>query len=73
MKCKTCDGEMIQKNRWRISIVGVLMVVSVALAAVLPLLLAPGVLLLLAGSYLIIWGTVGKGRWCRVCKKFGTS
>jgi hypothetical protein len=71
-KCKTCDEEMIQKNRWRLFIVGVLMVTSLTIAAYVPLFWAPGIVLLLTGCYLIIWATLGKGYWCRACKRFGT-
>ena len=71
VKCKTCNGEMIQKSRFRLFIVGVLMVASLAIAVFVPLFWAPGIILLLTGCYLIIWATLGKGRWCRTCKKFG--
>ena len=25
----------------------------------------------LTGIYLIVWATLGKGSWCRNCKRFG--
>jgi hypothetical protein len=46
------------------------MIASVALTAFNPYLLVPGVILLLTGIYLVVWVTLGKGRWCRQCKKF---
>ena len=73
VKCKTCGGEMVQKSRFRLFIVGVLMVASLAIAVFVPLFWTPGIILLLTGCYLIIWATLGKGCWCRTCKKFGIS
>jgi hypothetical protein len=70
MKCKTCDGEMIQKSRGRLFGVGILMITSIAIAFFVPIFWAPGVILLLTGLYLIVWATLGKGCWCRNCKKF---
>ena len=70
MKCKTCDGEVIQKSRGRLFIVGVLMCGSIAIALFAPIFWAPGIILLLTGIYLIVWATLGKGCWCRNCKRF---
>ena len=70
MKCKTCGGEMIRKNRLRLFIVGVLMVASIAITAFVPYFWAPGVILVLTGVYFLTWATLGKGYWCRTCKKF---
>jgi hypothetical protein len=63
---------MVQKSRLRLFIVGVVMVASLAIARFVPLFWAPGIILLLTGCYLIVWATLGKGCWCRTCKKFGT-
>jgi len=73
MKCKSCNGEMIQKSRWRLFVVGALMSVSVLTALFFPCFWAPGVILVLTGAYLMVWATFGKGYWCRNCKKFGLS
>lgn len=70
MTCKTCGGEMIQKSRWRLFLAGVGMVASLGLAAATPYFWAPGVILSLAGAYLVVWATLGRGRWCRECKRF---
>jgi len=70
IKCKTCGGEIIQKNRWRLFIVGALMSASLAIAAFVRLFWIPGLILLVTGSYLMVWATLGKGCWCRACKKF---
>ena len=71
MKCKNCRGEMIQKSRGRLFIIGVLMCASIAIAFFRPLFWAPGIILLLTGIYIIVWATLGKGCWCRNCKRFG--
>ena len=73
MVCKTCGGEMIQKNRWRLFLVGVLMIASLGIAAIVPYYCAPGVILSLTGAYLVVWATLGRGRWCRNCKRFNIS
>jgi hypothetical protein len=70
MKCLACGGEMIQKDRGRLFIVGVLMCASLAVAFVRPFFWLPGIILLLTGLYLIVWATLGKGGWCRNCKRF---
>jgi hypothetical protein len=73
MTCKTCGGDMIQKSRWRLFLVGVLIIASTGLAVFVPYWWAPGVILLLTGTYLVVWATRGKGRWCRGCKRFNIS
>ena len=70
MKCKICNEEMIQKDRWRIGIVGVLLVASMMAAFFVPYFWVLGIFLVMIGCYLIVWATLGKGRWCRTCKKF---
>jgi hypothetical protein len=70
MKCKTCAGEMIQKSRRRLFLVGFLMCGSIAIAFFAPIFWATGIILLLTGLYLIVWATLGRGCWCRNCKRF---
>jgi hypothetical protein len=70
MNCKTCGGEMVQNSRSRLFLVGVVMIASVGIAAYGPFYAAPGVLLFFCGVYLVVWATLGKGRWCRACKRF---
>jgi hypothetical protein len=69
-KCKACGGDMVQKSRLRLIVVGVLMIAALAVAPYIPFLWAPGIILFLAGAYLILWATIGKGLWCRTCKRF---
>jgi hypothetical protein len=62
---------MIQKSRLRLFLVGLLMIASLAVANYVPYFWAPAIILVLTGGYLIVWATLGRGRWCRTCKKFG--
>ena len=61
---------MVRKSRWRLLAVGALMIASIAAAPFVPYFWVPGVVLALTGVYLVVWATVGKGGWCRACKKF---
>jgi hypothetical protein len=70
MKCKTCGGEMVQKSRLRLGIVGLLMLLSPVIAFRFPWLWVPGIILSLTGIYLLAWATLGNACWCRNCKKF---
>jgi len=54
----------------RLALVGVLMLAGVSIGFLSPLLWLPGVVLGLTGAYLVVWATVGRGRWCRGCKRF---
>ena len=60
----------LRKSPQRLLLVGLLMVASPAVAAVVPSLWAPAIILVLTGLYLMIWATLGRGYWCRECKKF---
>jgi hypothetical protein len=64
---------MIQKSRVRLTLVGAIMVTAIAGPLWNPVLWAPSIVLFLIGAYLLLWGTIGRGRWCRACKKFGVS
>jgi hypothetical protein len=70
MKCKNCGKEMVQRPRWRLLTVGVLMILWNIFAVISLYFLIPGVIFAAAGIYLIVWATLGKGYWCRVCKQF---
>ena len=69
--CPSCNGELVQKSKSRLIVVGPGMIASVAIAFALPLFWAPGIILVLMGIYLLAWGTLGEARWCRDCKTFG--
>jgi hypothetical protein len=62
---------MVRKSPLRLVSVGLLMVAAPAVAAFVPYLWAPAIVSALAGLYLIAWAALGKGYWCRECKRFG--
>ena len=68
LRCRTCGGALLQKNRLILFTVGMGMAASLVSALLFPLFWAPGIILGLAGAYLIVWAVLGKGRWCRNCK-----
>lgn len=70
VQCKTCHGPLVQKNRIILFLVGAIML-AVALASLsIDWLWILSIPLFLVGAYLVIWSTIGKGLWCRQCKKF---
>jgi hypothetical protein len=70
MKCKKCAGEMIQKSRARLFIVGIAMIASITIAFFYNPFWVPGIILVITGAYLVVWATLGKACWCRNCKTF---
>jgi hypothetical protein len=64
---------MISKNRSRLFLVGLLLIALSCLALVVFYFWVPGVLFALAGAYLVVWATAGRGQWCRTCKRFNVS
>jgi hypothetical protein len=72
-KCSTCGTELIQKSRPRLFLVGLLLCASPLLAIAGKIFWIPGIILALAGGYLMVWATLGKGRWCRTCKSMRIS
>ena len=68
--CPTCGGEVIQKDRWMLIIDGFALIVTAVLETYLPWLAILTVPQAIAGVYLIVWATIGRGLWCRQCKKF---
>ncbi len=61
---------MILKNRVKLFVVGLGMIAAPGLAIVFRHFWLPSSVLALAGAYLLLWATIGKGYWCRNCKKF---
>ena len=61
---------MIQKSRARLAAVGLLMLASLLIGFFIPAFWIPGMVLGLTGAYLLVWATLGRGCWCRNCKKF---
>lgn len=61
---------MISRPRLRLNAVGVAFLGSAAGAYFFPALWPFAIVLVLAGLYLLAWGTVGQGYWRRNCKRF---
>jgi hypothetical protein len=68
--CKRCGGPVVRKSRARLAGVGGLMVLGLGLGWLGALLWVPAVILGLTGAFLLVWASVGQGRWCRQCKRF---
>jgi hypothetical protein len=61
---------MVRKNPLRLFLVGLLMAASPAAAVFAPDLWVPAIILVLTAVFLMTWATLGRGYWCRGCKKF---
>lgn len=70
LTCRRCNGEVVLKSRPRLVIVGLVMLAAAGLGWVIPWFQIPALILALTGVYLLIWATLGRGRWCRGCKRF---
>ena len=71
VQCRRCGGEVVQKPRKRLAFTGALMLTAGGgLGSLRPLFWAPALILGLTGGYLLAWASIGKGRWCRTCKRF---
>lgn len=71
MKCLYCGGELSQKSRGALLAASVILFVgAIASFFLIPLFWIIGLLFLVTAVYLWMWGTRGKGLWCRQCKRF---
>jgi hypothetical protein len=70
ISCAQCGGPLIHRDRALLFLVGMVMCAAPLIAYFVPLLWVPALLAMLAGAYLILWSTLGKGLWCRQCKSF---
>ena len=70
ISCKLCGGEVVQKSRNRLILVGIVLIAFVGVGFLWWPLFLTGVITLLTGAYLLVWAFVGQGRWCRGCKRF---
>ena len=69
--CPACGGGLLQKNRLKLIAVGLgMLVAAVATYRVSHALAVLAIVLVLTGAYLFAWGWLGKGLWCRQCKRF---
>lgn len=74
MPCPYCGSEWTRKNRPLLFLVGLSMLVSAFIAFLIsPVYWIVAAMLLAIAAYLLVWSTLGKGRWCRRCKKFSIS
>jgi hypothetical protein len=69
-QCKRCGGEVVKKSRLRLALVGASLLAAPGPAVLWPPWWVPGVVLGLAGVYLLAWAGAGRGLWCRGCKRF---
>jgi hypothetical protein len=69
-QCRRCGGEVVQKPLTRLTSVGLVMIAALILPIVWPILWAPAIIVGLTGGYLMAWALIGRGRWCRGCKRF---
>jgi len=73
-RCPTCGSVLVQKPRWRLILVAVLMLgFSTALFHFVHGFRFVTFTLGLTGCYLFAWAVLGKGGWCRQCKRFPLS
>jgi hypothetical protein len=70
VQCRRCGGEVVQKPLARLVLVGAAMLALASLGIVWQSLWLPALLVALTGIYLVSWAAVGRGRWCRGCKRF---
>jgi hypothetical protein len=68
--CLRCSGEVVQKSRARLALVGALMLAALGTGFIWWPLWVPAAVMGLTGAYLLVWASVGRGRWCRGCKQF---
>lgn len=69
--CSVCGSELLQKSRLALFATGLFLLAAAAAGPffnpLLWLFTAPAAIVAL---YLIVWSALGKGLWCRNCKKF---
>jgi hypothetical protein len=68
--CPHCGAELIRRNRVLLFSVGLALAAFPLLAVFNSLFWPLALIAFLAGGYLILWATVGKGSWCRQCKTY---
>ena len=72
--CPNCSGPLIQKDRTRLFLAAfAYLIVAVGLILGLPAMRIAIAIAIIAGltaAYLFVWAWLGKGLWCRNCKRF---
>jgi hypothetical protein len=68
--CPACAHELTQKSPVKLSLAGVALITG-AIPLLFHRFVWPAAILLAAtGIYLLIGSLLGKGKWCKRCKKF---
>jgi hypothetical protein len=69
-----CKGPLLQKSQTQLLLAAfAFFVVAAGLVLWLPavrLAIVVAIILGLTAAYLFVWSWLGKGRWCRTCKRF---
>ena len=70
-RCSTCGSVLVRKQPGLLLVVAALMLAGcTALFHFVHGVRFIGFTFGLAGCYLVAWALIGKGRWCRQCKRF---
>ncbi len=69
-KCRRCGGDVVQKSKGRLILVGVILLATLSLGLLWWPLFLPTAFCAVIGAYLLTWAWMGGGRWCRGCKRF---
>jgi uncharacterized protein (DUF983 family) len=68
--CPACGHELTQKNRSLLSVAGVVFLTAAILLLFFQYVWMVAIITAAIGLYLLFWSVLGKGKWCRHCKKF---
>ena len=68
MVCGFCGGPLTQKNRSLLFLTGAAMLATYFLTRFTATLWPVVTVAMLAGAYMLVWGTFGHSQWCRHCK-----
>ncbi len=71
--CPACGHELTQKPRSRLTFAGLALLVAAAFLIFRPYVWLIAILMAAIAIYLLMWSILGKGKWCRRCKKFPVS
>jgi len=71
VKCSHCNTDLVQKSRAALLLAGAFFLAgAIALFYLYAIIWIAALLLLVVAIYLLTWCILGKGLWCRSCKKF---
>jgi hypothetical protein len=69
MICETCGGDLFQKNRLVLLVIGLLLLTPIVFVHGGGVMTALSFCLALIGAYFLVWSILARGRWCRNCKQ----